>query len=122
MNTNVSLLEIDDAERFLSLTALRIVHNDLIKRYRELENKSEITSEIESFLRKGQATGGLLSSEDDRIAVQSLLDYWASILFRSGYGNIDPLLHEYDPSLAPELDDLLCPYLGLESRATAHVS
>jgi ABC-type proline/glycine betaine transport system ATPase subunit len=70
---------------------------------------------VKTFLLRGRTTGALLDTEDERWAAQSLLDYWTSILYRQGEEPPDTTLVEFDPSLAPELPDSLCPYLGLEA-------
>jgi WD40 repeat protein len=105
---------------FPSLAALRAVHGDLLKQYRQDQDNgmpltAQLLSNIEAFIRRGQATGALLDSEDDRWATQSLLDYWIAILYRSGFEPPEATLADFDSSLAPELDDSLCPYLGLEA-------
>jgi WD40 repeat protein/energy-coupling factor transporter ATP-binding protein EcfA2 len=105
---------------FPSLAALRAVHGDLLKQYRQdQENGLPLTaqrlSDIEAFVRRGQATGALLDSEDDRWAAQSLLDYWIAILYRAGFEPPEATLADFDLSLAPELDDSLCPYRGLDA-------
>ncbi|MEL7225458.1 MAG: hypothetical protein AAGL17_11495, partial [Cyanobacteria bacterium J06576_12] len=66
-------------------------------------------------MRTGKATGEILDSEDDRWTAQGLLDYWSSVLYRAGYEPPDTTLVEFDPSLATNLEDSLCPYLGLEA-------
>ncbi|MEM9807644.1 MAG: hypothetical protein AAF959_20460 [Cyanobacteria bacterium P01_D01_bin.56] len=101
-------------DRFLSLSALRVEHSNLLQRYRKHDNRSAIFTEIEQFILKGTAIGEILDSEDERWAAQSLLDYWASILYRANR-EVDTTLISFDPSLAPELDDSLQPYLGLEA-------
>jgi len=105
----------DVAERFPSLASLRAAHAELLKRHRESGDTPELLAEIEDFIRRGQATGALLDAEDDRWAGQSLLDYWATLLYRIGREPPDATLAEFDPSLAPELDDALCPYVGLDA-------
>ncbi|MDX2228423.1 MAG: hypothetical protein NW220_02205 [Leptolyngbyaceae cyanobacterium bins.349] len=104
-----------DGDRFPSLASLRAAHSDLLKRHREQGNQPEVMAEIHQLIQKGQATGALLDSEDDRWAAQSLLDYWTSLLYRVGVEVPDATLVDFDPSLAPELTDDLCPYLGLEA-------
>src|SRR5262249_38228001 len=46
---------------------------------------------------------------------QGLLDYWVARLYRGGMEPPDATLAEFDPALAPELPDELCPYLGLDA-------
>ena len=64
---------------FPSLAALRVVHSNLLKQYRQVQGSglpltAQLLSDIEVFIRRGQATGAFLDSEDDRWAAQSLLD------------------------------------------------
>ena len=106
--------------RFPSVSALRIAHRDLLKRYRQHENKVELTAAITDFILKGKATGVLLDNDADRWSCQSLLDYWTSILYRADYEPPDATLEEFDPILAPELKEEDCPYLGLEAFRQNH--
>jgi WD40 repeat protein len=105
----------DDLIRFPSLESLRAAHTELLKYFRADGNKSEVIAEVETFIRRGRCTGALLDTEADRWAAQSQLDYWATQLYKPGYEPPDATLDEFDPDLAPELDDSLCPYLGLDS-------
>ncbi len=110
-----TLNTIADGDRFLSLASLQTAHSELLKLHRERGNEPEILAEIEQLMLKGQATGVLLDSEDDRWAAQSLLDYWNSLLYRAGQEPPDAILLDFDPSLAPDLSDDSCPYMGLEA-------
>jgi CheY-like chemotaxis protein len=69
---------------------------------------------MDDFLRRGGVTGALLETDSDRHAAESLLDYWTTILYRAGIEPPDASLREFDPDLTPDLEDALCPYLGLE--------
>jgi hypothetical protein len=100
---------------FPSLTDLRSAHNELLKRQPAGGRTGELMADVEAFLLRGQKTGTLLDSPEDRWSAQSALDYWASALYRAGRRDIDPVLAEFDPELAPALDDALCPYRGLEA-------
>ncbi|MBI3242753.1 MAG: WD40 repeat domain-containing protein [Chloroflexi bacterium] len=108
---------LDDTTRFPSFASLRTAHNDLLQRQRELlgGDATESIAAVESFLQRGQATGALLDAEADRRAAQSLLNYWTTSLYRLGHEPPDATLAEFDPQLAPELPDELCPYLGLDA-------
>lgn len=110
-NTN-SLAKINNST---SLAALRTAHIDLLKRQRQLGNSSEFLDEVKNFIRVRRVTGVYLDSSDDRWAAQSLLDYWATVLHRADYDLPDTTLAEFDLTKAPELDDKLCPYLGLDA-------
>jgi hypothetical protein len=74
-----------------------------------------MVAEIEAFVRKGSATGALLDAEDDRWEGQSLLDYWSAMLYRAGFEPPDASLAEFNPDLAPDIPDSLCPYVGLDA-------
>jgi energy-coupling factor transporter ATP-binding protein EcfA2 len=101
--------------RFASLDLLRKAHSDLLKRYREDSNQPGLFAEIEELITQGAATGAVLDREDDRWSAQSLLDYWASVLYRESYACPDSTLLDFDNTLSPEIDDAHCPYLGLKS-------
>lgn len=100
---------------FPSLSALRSAHSELLKRQAANGNTPDLVEAVEGFLQRGQETGALLDAPDDRVSAQSALDYWASTLYRIGQRDVDPLLAEFDPALAPALEDALCPYVGLEA-------
>jgi hypothetical protein len=100
--------------RFASFASLRAEHSRLLKRNRE-EAAPDLLDEAEAFLRRGQATGALLDRDEDRWAAQSFLDYWAAILYRAGRRPPQAILDDFDPTLAPALDDKLCPYVGLDA-------
>ena len=100
---------------FPSLAALQAAHRELLKRHRENGSAPALLAAIDTFIARGRATGVLLDNEDDRATAQSLLDYWATLLYRAGYEPPDATVAEFDPQLAPELDDSLCPYLGLDA-------
>ncbi len=101
------------ADAFPSLSALRSAHNELLEAHREQGDSESFWQEIESFLLRGRATGALLDSEDERWAAQSLLDYWAATGYSIGREMPDAVLEEFDPTLAPEIPDEQCPYVGL---------
>ncbi len=100
---------------FPSLPALHTNHLDLVRRQRESGTPADFLSDVSMFIQRGAATGVLLDSEADRETAQGLLDYWATIFYRAGYEPPDATLAEFDPSLAPLLDDSLCPYVGLDA-------
>jgi len=110
----------DDIVRFPSLESLRAAHTELLKRFRVEAGASRMITEVEAFIRRGKQTGALLDTEADRWAAQSQLDYWATQLYKPGYEPPDSTLDEFDPQLAPELDDALCPYMGLDAFREAN--
>ena len=102
--------------RFPSLASLRAAHTELLKRHREQGNEPAVLAENEQLMWRGHATGAVLDDEDDRWTAQGLLDYWSSVLERAGQV-VPPeaTLVDFDPAVAPDLSDELCPYLGLEA-------
>jgi WD40 repeat protein len=108
-------IQSDDAVRYPSLESLRAAHTELLKAFRKEGNTAEIIANIELFIRRGRATGALLDADADRWTAQTELDYWSTQLYQPGYEPPDATLDEFDPQLAPELDDSLCPYMGLDA-------
>ncbi|MBD2078312.1 hypothetical protein H6F86_31380 [Phormidium sp. FACHB-592] len=92
-------------KRFPSLESLRTVHSNLLKLHRESKNEPNVLIEIEQFIRKGKATGAVLARENERWSVQSLLDYWSSLLYRAGIEPPDATLADSDLPLVPEPSD-----------------
>lgn len=97
-----------------SLLELKETHTRLRKLCSEAETPS-VLDEIETFIQRGSATGAILDNDDDRRLTQSYLDYWVTVLYRAKRIPSDATLAEFDPSLAPQLDDSLCPYKGLNA-------
>ncbi len=120
MSTPINSMIAHDAAPFPSLAALRATHSELLKRERESSGVPIFLDEVAEFIRRGQATGALLDADADRWAVQSLLDYWTTVLYRAGREPPDAALAEFDHELAPKLDDALCPYLGLDAFQEAN--
>lgn len=114
-NTETTANPKADEIRFPSLSSLRVAHSELLKLHREQGNQSDVLTQIEQFMLKGRATGAVLDNEDDRWAAQGILDYWSSLLYRAGQEPPDTTLVDFDPSLAPDLSDDRCPYIGLEA-------
>ncbi|MFH7242594.1 MAG: AAA family ATPase [Spirulina sp.] len=102
-------------DRFPSFAALRLAYTELLKRHRQEGENLELLSDIKTFICQGRETGAVIDNDDDRLAAQSLLDYWVSVLLRAGYPVIDSDLANFDIELSPSLDDSDCPYLGLEA-------
>ena len=103
----------DAVELFPSLSALRTAHSSLLEAHRTQATLPDFWATVELFLRRGQATGALLDNEGDRGAAQSLLDYWTATAYSVGRKVADALLFDFDPTLAPEIPDDRCPYVGL---------
>jgi hypothetical protein len=114
--SNIISTKVRDLDRrFPSLAALRSAHAILLKRHREQGITPEFLAIVQVFLQRGKATGALLDVEEDRWTAQSLLDYWATTMYRANQESPDVTLNEFDPLLAPELPDTLCPYMGLDA-------
>ena len=101
--------------RYPSLAALQAAHNGLLQLQRQEADAPAFLAEVAAFLSEGTATGALLDADADRRTAQGLLDYWVARLYRVGMEPPDATLAEFDPALAPELPDELCPYLGLDA-------
>ena len=105
-----------DPTPFLSLASVRDTHRELLQRRRQEKDTPEFCAAVTEFMVRAQACGLYLDSDNDRWAVQNLLDYWENQLFHAG---IEPpretLLAEFDPELQPEIPDDQCPYVGLDA-------
>jgi WD40 repeat protein len=101
--------------RYPSFSALKEAHTNLQKWSGDASNDPRFLDEVEEFVKKGRETGALLDARDDRSAAQSLLNYWAILLDRSGRELPEATLEDFDPTLFPELRDEDCPYLGLDA-------
>src|SRR5689334_9105613 len=101
--------------RYPSLAALQAAHNDLLQRQRQEADAPAFLADVAGFLREGAAIGALLDIDADRRTAQGLLDYWVARLYRVGAEPPDATLAEFNPALAPDLPDDLCPYLGLDA-------
>jgi WD40 repeat protein/cytoskeletal protein RodZ len=100
---------------FPALPTLHSAHMELIRRQRENGITPPFFVDVDEFIQRGSATGVLLDADADREAAQGMLDYWSTILYREGHEPPDATLAEFDPDLAPTLDDALCPYVGLDA-------
>ncbi len=103
----------EPSESFPSLSALRAAHSSLLEAHRTQAALPDFWVTVAHFLRRGQATGALLDNEGERGAAQSLLDYWTATAYSVGHKVADALLLDFDPTLAPEIPDEHCPYVGL---------
>ena len=109
----------DSVEPFASLAALWAAHRKLLERRRERGQTPALLADIELFVMRDCATGKLLDDHSDRWEAQNLLDYWLRELYQVRREVPAAALAEFDPVLAPELDDDLCPYLGLDAFGTS---
>src|SRR5262249_15645243 len=78
-------------------------------------NDASFLSNIRMFLHRGIVTGLFVDNERERRASQSILDYWATVLYRGNGDVVDSTLYDFDIQRAPELLDNRCPYVGLGS-------
>ncbi|BCX05899.1 MAG: hypothetical protein KatS3mg053_3837 [Candidatus Roseilinea sp.] len=117
------------ATPYATLPELRAEHARLLAerpRPGEESDASEFLQQVAEFIRRGAATGAYIDDEEDRRGVQSLLDFWANVLYRAnGQKGVqietpDPTLADFDFSLAPELPDEPCPYRGLDAFREAN--
>ncbi len=115
MSTETATRPAAEPTPFPSLLSMRAVHRELLKRQREAGNTPAFMEALDDFVWRARASGTLLDRDADRQAAQSLLDYWSTRLYRLGQDLPEAILADFDPSLAPELDDRLNPYMGLEA-------
>lgn len=101
--------------RYATLASLRSKHEEFIKCEEEGSQLSTFLDAIATFIQEGRITGKLLDSDHERRAAQSWLDFWATRLERAGRAPLDATLADFDPALAPELPNELCPYRGLDA-------
>src|SRR5262249_54147968 len=117
--THESHTIVDGVAGYSSLAALREVHGALLDQRRMCGDSTDLLTAAEAFIQHGVVTGAVLDGNEDRRAAQSLLNYWANMLYRADRGPLDATLAEFDPLLAPELPEALCPYLGLDAFSEA---
>jgi tetratricopeptide (TPR) repeat protein len=72
---------------FASLEEMRAVYNDLVRRYgksADSELPRQFLDDATQFISRGRDTGMLLDGPEDRWDAQSMLNFWATILYRYG--------------------------------------
>ena len=107
-----------DAAPYASLEELKAEHSTLLRRRRGgfVDNPAAFLGEVETFLKRGYATGHILGDEAERYSAECLLTYWSNVLYREGREVPEDALAEFDPGQAPELADTECPYVGLRQQ------
>lgn len=100
---------------FPSLFDLRSTHVQLLTEQRKGKPFDALAPEVTSFVVRARQTGAVLDAEEQRVAAQGLIDYWLTRLDRTAVPFDDATLADFDESLAPELPDEKCPYVGLEA-------
>ena len=91
---------------FPTLDALQEAHGRLLDRApaADLAGTSAAAADptplpdIRAFIDRAQATGAVLERHRDRWAAQSLIDYWATVLYRANDAGPPARLAPYDPS------------------------
>jgi tetratricopeptide (TPR) repeat protein len=74
-----------DSKLFESLEEMREAYNDLARRYvKNLDGEplARFLEEANSFISRGRETGTLLENPDERWDAQSMLNFWATVLYR----------------------------------------
>lgn len=105
----------DHIEPYSSVSSVKEEHRLLIELRREAEEEGAFLDRAELFVQRGVETGVRLDEYQDRSMAQSLVDFWANVLNRSGRPGIASGLRDFDPARAPVLDDADNPYQGLEA-------
>lgn len=87
-----------ETEPYPTRDALQDEHTRLLEKYaaKSPATVDAVVEEVRTFVRRASATGVLLDQHRDRWAVQSLLDYWATVLYRHGT-EVEATLVDYDP-------------------------
>lgn len=103
-------------DAFPTIFDLRATHTALLAKQRHGATLGDLAGDVREFVRRAQITGAILDADEQRDAAQGLIDYWVTSLYRASVDVADEAtLVDFDPSLAPALDDSLCPYVGLSS-------
>jgi hypothetical protein len=102
-------------DAFPSLFDLRSSHVQLLAEQRKGKPFDALAPEVTSFVVRARQTGAVLDAEEQRVAAQGLIDYWLTRLDSTSVPFDDATLVDFDESLAPELPDDKCPYVGLEA-------
>ncbi|PIE81551.1 MAG: hypothetical protein CSA11_04230 [Chloroflexi bacterium] len=105
----------ENTKSFTSLAELRSHHRKLLERRGKDGKSTKFLNDVETFVQRGTATGIILDTRSDRWQAQNLIDYWSNELYHARRKAPETSLLPYDASQAPELDDSLCPYLGLRT-------
>jgi WD40 repeat protein/tetratricopeptide (TPR) repeat protein len=118
------------AYEFPSLSILKQAHLKLLAVEEQSGERAAadpiFLDDVRDFMLRAGATGRILEDDKERGVAQTLLNYWATVLFRAGVPDesVPPTsLVELDESAERDLDESQCPYCGLEpySEKTAHL-
>ena len=97
---------------FLTLAHMRDEHTALTTGYRVRRDDTEVMEAAKAFIARGRVTGAILEGVSERAAAQTMLDYWATVVFRQTSDSPAATLAEFEPLGDTQLDDRDCPYPG----------
>lgn len=100
-------------EPFPTFAALRARHSELLELDAESDGEEIYLADVEEFFKQVQATGSVLTADEERRTSQSILNYWTTVLYRADRKPSNTTLAELDPEFKPRLYDELCPYPGV---------
>lgn len=101
------------ADPFPTFAALRARHSELLDIDAETDGDQSYLADVQIFFDRVRATGAILSAGEERRATQSILNYWATVLYRADRKPSSTTLVDLDPEFKPKLDDARCPYPGV---------
>ena len=112
--TEINSPEIADAAApFPSFTALRAAHSELLQRDPPPEQQHDCVADVERFIQQAQATGAILSDDEERRGSQNILNYWASFLYRLDGMPRLVTIAKYNPQVTAKVGNVQCPYPGV---------
>jgi WD40 repeat protein/tetratricopeptide (TPR) repeat protein len=96
---------------FIGLADMRAAHTELQKQWTTLETQAQ-SDKVVDFIARAKGTGRVLEHENDRLVAQTMIDYWATTIYRVAQHNLgDISLDEFDRTLdSSELPEHLYPY------------
>jgi uncharacterized coiled-coil protein SlyX len=103
---------------FRSLAELRSAHATLMREARK-DGSAANADRIADFIKRAQAAGAAIESQNDRDSAQGVLDYWVAWQFSSSRGSTasstPPTLAEFVSSFAPQSKPAENPFVGLRA-------
>ena len=82
---------------FASLKEVCKAHSRLKQRRYQNGVGSRFLRDVERFVQRGCLTGTILHDEGDRWYVQSMLDYWANVLYTANWPEPEATLAQWQP-------------------------
>jgi hypothetical protein len=106
-----------EPEIYLSLTALRAAHFQLLQRFDAERDQitGSLAADITCFQVRAAATGAILDIEEDRADAQALVNYWTAVLLGVDWQVQPVVLANFDPTRVPVDLSQQCPYPGLSA-------